>query len=45
MPAANSAGTDAPGTSTLYTTKAMLGGMRMSVAQAAPTTVAENGAG
>src|SRR5512134_507073 len=41
MPAANSAGTDAPGTSTEYTMKAIDGGIRMSVAAAAPITVAE----
>ena len=45
MPAANSAGTEAPGTSTEYTMKATEGGIRMSVAAAAPTTLAENAAG
>ena len=45
MPAANSAGTEAPGTSTEYTMKATEGGIRMSVAAAAPTTLAENAGG
>ena len=45
MPAANKAGTEAPGTSTEYTMKATEGGIKMSVAAAAPTTLAENGAG
>ncbi len=45
MPAANSAGTEALGTSTEYTMKAIDGGIRMSVAAAAPTTLAENAAG
>src|SRR5690606_40617173 len=44
-PAANSAGTEAPGTSTEYTMNAMDGGMRMSIAAAAPMTLAEKGAG
>src|SRR5690606_167052 len=44
-PAANSAGTEAPGTSTEYTMNAMDGGMRMSMAAAAPMTLAEKGAG
>src|SRR5689334_2170024 len=45
MPAAKSAGTDAPGTSTEYTMNATDGGMRMSVAAAAPTTLAEYASG
>jgi hypothetical protein len=45
MPAANSAGTEAPGTSTEYTMKATEGGIRMSVAAAAPTTLAEYAGG
>ena len=45
MPAANSAGTEAPGTNTEYTMKATEGGIKMSVAAAAPTTLAENAAG
>ncbi|MCY1524954.1 hypothetical protein D9M68_599150 [compost metagenome] len=45
MPAANSAGTEAPGTSTEYTMNATDGGIRMSVAAAAPTTLAEYAAG
>src|SRR5690606_19578226 len=44
-PAAKSAGTEAPGTSTEYTMKASDGGMMMPVAAAAPMTLAENGAG
>ena len=45
MPAANKAGTDAPGTSTEYTMNAMDGGIRMSVAAAAPTTLAAKAPG
>src|SRR5690554_2355894 len=44
-PAANSAGTDACGTRTEYTMKAIDGGMRISVAAPAPTMVAAYGAG
>ena len=45
MPAATSAGTDAPGTSTEKTMKAIDGGIKMSVAAAAPTTLAEKAGG
>ena len=45
MPAANKAGTEAPGTNTLYTIKAMEGGIKISVAAAAPMTDAEKADG
>ncbi len=44
-PAANSAGTDTCGTSTVKTTNAIDGGIRIAVAPAAAMTLAENAGG